>query len=100
LSPIEQHVWELDALINTRGFHTDVALAKAACEVARAEQANINAEIRTLTGGEIDSVHQVERIKAFVLKHGHTLAGLTKRSVSAVLAHNLADDIRLPPLTG
>jgi DNA polymerase len=60
----------------------------------RIEQVNINAEIRTLTNGEIDSVHQVERIKAFVLKHGHTLTGLTKRSVSAVLAHDPADHVR------
>jgi DNA polymerase len=94
LSPIEQRLWELDALINARGFYTDIALAKAACEIARIEQANINAEICTLTNGEIDSVHQVERIKAFVLRHGHTIAGLTRRSVSAVLAHNPASDIR------
>jgi DNA polymerase family A/Toprim domain/CHC2 zinc finger len=94
LAPFEQRLWELDAVINARGFYTDVALAKAACEIARIEQANINAEIRALTDGEIDSVHQVERIKAFVLKHGHTLASLTKRSVSAVLAHNPSDDVR------
>jgi DNA polymerase len=94
LSSVEQRLWELDAIINARGFYTDIDLAKAACAIARIEQANIKTEIRALTGGEIDSVHQVERIKAFVLKHGHTLAGLTKRSVSAVLAHNPSDDIR------
>jgi DNA polymerase len=94
LSPFEQRLWELDAVINARGFYTDIALAKAACEIARVEQANINAEICTLTNGEIVSLHQVEKIKAFVCKHGHTLAGLTKRSVSAVLAHNPADNIR------
>jgi DNA polymerase len=94
LSEFEQRLWQLDAIINARGFFTDIALAKAACEIARIEQASINVEIRALTNGEIDSVHQVERIKAFVLKHGHTLTGLTKRSVSAVLAHNPADNIR------
>jgi DNA polymerase len=94
LSSIEQRLWELDALINARGFYTDIALAKAACEIARIEQANINTEIRTLTNGEIISLHQVEKIKAFVCKHGHTLTSLTKRSVSAVLAHSPADNIR------
>jgi DNA polymerase len=83
LLPSEQRLWELDAVINQRGFYTDVALTKAAREVARAEQVNINAEIRTLTDGEINSVNQVEKIKAFVRRHGHTLEGLTKRSVSA-----------------
>jgi len=94
LSPIEQRLWELDAVINARGFYTDIALAKAACEIARIEQANINAEICTLTNGEIVSLHQVEKIKTFVCKHGHALAGLTKRSVSAALAHNPSDQIR------
>jgi len=74
LSDFEQRLWQLDAIINARGFYTDIELTKAACAIARIEQANINAEIRALTDGEIDSVHQVERIKAFVLKHGHTLA--------------------------
>jgi DNA polymerase len=94
LLPSEQLLWELDAIINARGFHTDVALTKAAREVARAEQISINTEIRTLTDGEIISVNQVEKIKAFVRRHGHTLEGLTKRSVSAVLAHNPSDNIR------
>jgi DNA polymerase len=94
LVPSEQRLWELDATINARGFHTDIALAKAAREVARIEQANINAEIRTLTNGEIVSVGQVEKIKAFVRRHGHTLEALTKRSVSAVLAHNPSDQVR------
>jgi len=70
LSPIEQHLWALDADINARGFYTDVALAKAAREVARIEQANINAEIRTLTNGDIVSLHQVEKIKTFVSSTG------------------------------
>ena len=94
LSPIEQRLWELDAVINARGFYTDVALAKAACEVARIEQANINVEICALTNGEIVSLHQVEKIKTFLCKHDHTLTGLTKRSVSVVLAHNPAENIR------
>jgi DNA polymerase len=94
LSPFEQRLWELDGAINQRGFHTDTALAKAAREVARIEQANINSEIHTLTEGEIVSVHQVEKIKAFIRKHGHTLEALTKRSVNAVLAHNPSGQVR------
>jgi DNA polymerase len=94
LSDFEQRLWRLDAIINARGFYTDIDLAKAACAVARIEQASINAEIRVLTNGEIDSVHQVERILSFVRKHGHTIAALTKRSVSAVLAHNPTSDVR------
>jgi DNA polymerase len=94
LSDFEQLLYQLDAIINARGFYTDIDLAKAACEVARIEQANINVEIQALTNGEIDSVHQVAKIIAFVRRHGHTLEGLTRRSVSAVLAHNPAENIR------
>jgi DNA polymerase len=94
LSPSEQLLWELDAIINARGFYTDIDLAEAAREIARMEQANINAEISALTKGEIVSVHQVEKIKAYLRKHGHTLEGLTKRSVSALLANNPATHIR------
>ena len=60
LLPSEQRLWELDAIINAHGFYTDIALTKAARKVARAEQVNINAEIRTLTNGEIISVNQVD----------------------------------------
>jgi DNA polymerase len=94
LLPSEQRLWELDAVINARGFHTDVALARAAREVARAEQVNINAEIGTLTNGEVVTVNQVEKIKAFVRRHGHILEGLTKRSVSTLLEHNPSDIVR------
>jgi DNA polymerase len=94
LSEFEQRLWQLDALINMRGFYTDIALAKAGRDVARIEQANINEEVRALTDGEITSIHQVEKILAFVRRHGHVLEALTKRSVSAVLAHNPADNIR------
>jgi DNA polymerase bacteriophage-type len=94
LSPSEQALWELDAVINARGFYTDVALAIAARDLAAIELANINAEIAELTDNEITTVNQVERIKAFVRRHGHTLENLTKRSVGAVLAQEPEDDVR------
>ena len=94
LSDFEQRLWQLDAIINERGFYTDVALTNAARDVARIEQININAEIVALTQGEITSVNEVEKIKTFVRRHGHTLASLTKRSISAILAHGPGDDVR------
>jgi DNA polymerase len=61
----------------------------------RREQAAINTEIAALTNGEITSVGQVTKIAKFVRERGHQLAGLTKRSVSAVLARGQPDeDIR------
>jgi DNA polymerase len=88
LSPAEQELWQLDALINERGFAVDVGLARAARAMAQQEQASIDAEIVALTDGEVTTVNQVAKITAFVRHHGHALASLTKRSVAAVLAHD------------
>jgi DNA polymerase len=94
LSAAEHELWLLDAIINERGFHVDCDLARAARDIARVEQAAINGEIADLTDGEIASVNQAERIKDYIRRHGHTLTTLTKRSISAVLAHNPCDQIR------
>src|SRR5215475_8208673 len=57
----EQAVFALDAVINQRGFHVDVALAQAARNIARNERLAINAEINAHTDGAITSVDQVAK---------------------------------------
>jgi DNA polymerase len=94
LSSAEQALFTLDATINQRGFHVDTTLAKAARSIAHNERITINSEIAAHTEGEITSVDQVARILAFVRRHGHLLASLNKRSVSAVLAHEPGDAVR------
>jgi len=69
LSPDEQALWELDAIINARGFFCDVPLTIAARDLSRAEQKSVDAKIAEITGGEITSISQIERIKAFTLQH-------------------------------
>src|SRR5262249_32920691 len=90
----EQKLWELDAIINERGFHVDCELARAARDIASRERIAINAEISTLTEGAITSADQVAKITTFVRRNGHALNGLTKRSVNVVLAHNPGDDVQ------
>jgi len=94
LSPSEQALFAVDATINQRGFYVDVELAKAARTVAQNERIMINAEITALTKGEITTANQRDKIVAFVRRHGHVLADLTKRSVSAILASETGDDVR------
>jgi CHC2-type zinc finger protein/Toprim domain-containing protein len=94
LSLAEQRLWELDATINERGFHVDVALAQAARNIVFAEQAAINTEIAGLTAGEITSINQIAKIQAFVQRNGHALQSVTKKSVAAVLAGNPNDTVR------
>jgi DNA polymerase len=94
LSAAEHELWQLDAIINERGFYVDRELGMATRDIARVELASINAEISTLTNNEISSVNQGERIKNFARRHGHALSALTKRSVEAALAHNPSNEVR------
>jgi Toprim domain/CHC2 zinc finger len=94
LSLTEQEGWELDAIINERGFYTDIALAKAARDLAQTERRQLNLEIATLTGGKITTVDQVQRIRRYVGQQGHQLSSLNKRSVAAVLAHEPGESVR------
>jgi len=94
LSPAEQELWLLDQVVNDRGFHVDRALAEAARRVVSEEQARINRELADLTAGAVTTINQVEKIVAYIQGQGHQLAGLTKRSVSAVLAHEPGYDVR------
>jgi Toprim domain/CHC2 zinc finger len=94
LSPSEQTLFILDAIINQRGFCVDTALAQAARDIAHHERIAINAEIATLTEGEITTADQRGRILAFVHRHGHVLPSLTKQSVATFLAHEPGDTVR------
>jgi DNA polymerase len=94
LSPAEQEGWKLDAIINERGFFTDLALAQAARDLAQTERRQLNLELAELTNGQITSLDQIKRIREYVEQQGHQLASLNKRSVSAVLAHDPGEAVR------
>ena len=94
LSESEQALWQLDALINVRGFHVDVALAEAAQRIVEQSLTAINTELAALTDGRITSIAQVGALKTLLQEHGHDVKGVTKRSVAAVLAHNPDEHIR------
>jgi DNA polymerase len=94
LSVNEQALWQLDALINKRGFYVDRELAEAARKIVHEEQAAIDAEVTVVTAGKITSVNQVAKLQAFLLERGLNVTCLTKRSVADVLRHQPAEDVR------
>ncbi len=94
LSPDEQKLWELDALINKRGFCIDLRLAEATLEITRAEQAAIDAELAELTDGRVTSINQVAKLGALLRERGHDVTSLTKREIAAVLANDPVDNVR------
>jgi DNA polymerase len=90
----ERRVQILDAIINRRGVRADRELALAARDMSVRERIAINAALTDLTDGTITSVNQAGRIKAYANDRGHAMTGVTKRSVSAVLAADPDDATR------
>jgi DNA polymerase bacteriophage-type len=93
LSPQEQKLWELDACINDRGFHVDIALARAAHQVALAAGPEINAELAAVTEGTVTSVNQIAKLQGWLQQHGCPACSLDKKTIEALLD----EDNELPP---
>jgi DNA polymerase len=62
LIPEEQALWTLDTTINDRGIYLDGKLLNAAIKIAEAAFDAINSELRAITGGAVESVHQTARL--------------------------------------
>jgi len=88
LSPEERRMLLVDAGINRRGIRANIPFLTAAREMTVRERNSINARLDELTCGAINSVDQRDRILKAVNERGHHLSSLTKRSVSAALAHH------------
>jgi DNA polymerase len=93
LSPQEQKFWRLDACINDRGFHVDVALARAAHQIALAAGPEINAELAAITEGAAVSVNQIAKLQDWLQQRGCTAPSLDKKTIEALLDQ----DNGLPP---
>jgi DNA polymerase len=85
LPEIEHQVWIHDQIDNERGLYLDgVAIAKA-CEVVDTAKPKANAQLRDLTGGEIETTDQHEKIRLWVNAHGGQLTNMQAKSVQAEL---------------
>jgi DNA polymerase len=86
LIPAEQNLWQLDAVVNQRGFYFDRPLAEAARKIAQALGPELNAELGTLTHGAVTSIHQVARLKAWLATQNCPAETLDKNSIEELLA--------------
>src|SRR6516165_7318712 len=84
----------LDAEINERGICANIPFLEAVRTLAVQERNAVNARLNELSVGVITSVDQVARIKDAVNARGHAMTSLSKRSVSATLAHNPDEIVR------
>jgi DNA polymerase len=81
----ELKLWQLDALVNNRGFHFDRTLALAARKIAQALGPEINAELSQITDGAITSIHQVAKLKDWLASQGCTTKTLDKAAIEELL---------------
>jgi DNA polymerase bacteriophage-type len=75
----------LDCLINDRGFHFDRTLALAARKITHALALEINAELAHLTDGAVTSIHQVARLKGWLVAQGCATNVLAKGAIEQLL---------------
>lgn len=95
LSDAEQQLWQLDAVINARGFYCDGVLIEKAIAIAAAADRAVQAEIKQITGSEIDTTNQVDKIVAWLATRGCVVDNLQKATLSQALRRTgLAPEVR------
>jgi DNA polymerase len=85
LPEAEQAVWQLDQTINDRGIRIDRTLATHAAKIAAAATAEIDAEITSLTNGEVTSARRVTKLLAWLNAQGVPIDRARVEDVDAVL---------------
>ena len=87
LLPEERAQLLLDATINDRGIGANIPFLEAVRTLAVQERNAVNVRLNELSAGVVTSVFQRDRIIKAINDRGHAMTSLTKRSVSATLAH-------------
>jgi DNA polymerase len=78
----EQRLWQLDAMINARGFHIDSKLVDAAHEVVTRDGAILEAEFHAIA--DLDST-QTKKIPLWLAAHGCVVPNIQKATLRAAL---------------
>src|SRR5262245_21840399 len=87
LLPEERAQLLLDTEINDRGVGANIPFLEAVRTLAVQKRNAVNVRLNELSAGVITSVDQVARIKDAINARGHAMTSVSKRSVSATLAH-------------
>lgn len=90
-TPTERRYFELDQVINDRGFKVDVELATAARRAFDKLKNALAVRTKEITGGAISSTTEVAKLVEYLQAQGLTIHDMTKDTVEGLLAR---DDIR------
>jgi DNA polymerase len=85
LSAEEQTVWELDRVVNDRGFHTDGGLISAAVHIAETAAHEIEADLCRLTDGAVTSIGQTDRMIDWLAAHDCVVTDVQKSTLKKAL---------------
>src|SRR5262245_24540465 len=85
ISEAEQKVWEVDRVINDRGVFIDAKLLDGALSIMSAREAEIQQEIAALTGGQVTSISQVDKLGEWLKGQGCEIANLQDETLQKLL---------------
>lgn len=83
LSEYEQHIYNLDQIINDRGAQVDEALIAGACAIDEAESGDLLQELQQLTG--LDNPNSVAQLKSWLEEQGEVVSSLSKGSTADIV---------------
>jgi DNA polymerase len=90
----ELELWQLDQKINRRGVCVDLDLVDSMLGLISRTEERLVTELRELTGGEVQTGKQVDKIKTWLGSQGVDLYSLTKDVVKKALAGDLPPKAR------
>jgi len=94
ISAAEQKVWEIDAVINSRGPYLDGDLLDGALRIADELDAEIGPEIAELTGGVVTSINQTDRLIRWLGEHGCNVDDIKKQTLRKALLNGATPEAR------
>jgi DNA polymerase len=92
LSPQEQQLWQLDQVINRRGFAIDLPLVEAAHRIEETGKDRIKAEIAAVTDGVVKSIN-AKNFAQWFTDHGHPTKTIGKEFIEGLLARDDLDPV-------
>lgn len=90
LHPSERRLWELDQVMNFKGFRVDRGLAKKILRMVKEENRHLNARLYDLTGGKVRTANQRNELLTFVR------ARISEADLPNLQMKTLADFLKAP----
>jgi hypothetical protein len=81
----EPELRDLDMAINDRGMQIDVELIENAIRIAQVMTYEILDELRTITADQVTTIHQRDKLKAWLEAHGCQLTNVQKTTLKHAL---------------